>query len=77
MLAAALVSWIEWPLAAMIAVAATAVFLNAGTAYAADIDRGKLLYETHCSACHTAQAHWRDQRIVKRFAPYGLGLSRQ
>jgi mono/diheme cytochrome c family protein len=32
---------------------------------AADVQRGRLLYETHCIACHTTQAHWRDKHIVK------------
>lgn len=27
--------------------------------------RGRLLYETHCVACHNSQMHWRDQRIVR------------
>lgn len=27
--------------------------------------RGELLYSTHCIACHTANAHWRDKREVK------------
>lgn len=26
--------------------------------------RGRLLYETHCIACHNTQMHWRDGRIV-------------
>ncbi len=26
--------------------------------------RGKLLYETHCNACHTAQIHWRKQKLA-------------
>lgn len=26
--------------------------------------RGKLLYTTHCSACHTSEIHWREQRLV-------------
>jgi mono/diheme cytochrome c family protein len=30
--------------------------------------RGKLLYETHCIACHTTQMHWRDKRLVQDFA---------
>lgn len=29
-----------------------------------DVQRGQLLYETHCVACHTTQAHWRDNSIV-------------
>jgi hypothetical protein len=27
--------------------------------------RGRLLYETHCIACHNSQMHWRDQRLAK------------
>ena len=34
----------------------------------ADVDRGRLLYETHCVACHTTQAHWRDKHIVRSWA---------
>jgi len=26
--------------------------------------RGALLYATHCKACHTAQMHWRDRKLV-------------
>lgn len=29
-----------------------------------DAQRGKLLYEAHCVACHTTQAHWRENSIV-------------
>lgn len=31
----------------------------------ADGQRGRLLYETACTACHTTQAHWRDKRLVR------------
>ena len=31
---------------------------------AAGSPRGALLYETHCSACHTAQVHWRERSLV-------------
>jgi len=34
----------------------------------ADVQRGRLLYETYCVACHTTQAHWRDKHIVKSWA---------
>jgi mono/diheme cytochrome c family protein len=33
-----------------------------------DVQRGRLLYETHCVACHTTQAHWRDKHIVMSWA---------
>jgi mono/diheme cytochrome c family protein len=40
---------------------ACVVLLAAGTAAAQQPapSRGKLLYETHCIACHTEQMHWR------------------
>lgn len=28
-------------------------------------NRGQLLYETHCIACHSAQVHWRDKRLAR------------
>jgi hypothetical protein len=31
----------------------------------ADTLRGGDLYRTHCIACHTAQVHWRDKRLVR------------
>ena len=31
----------------------------------ADVMRGSELYRLHCSACHTAQVHWRDARLVR------------
>lgn len=33
-------------------------------AAASRLDRGELLYNTHCLACHTEQMHWREQRLV-------------
>jgi cytochrome c5 len=30
--------------------------------------RGALLYENHCSACHTTQMHWRDKRVAADWA---------
>lgn len=32
---------------------------------AAETLRGRDLYQTFCGACHTAQMHWRDQRLVR------------
>jgi len=31
----------------------------------ADMMRGGELYRTHCRDCHTAQVHWRNQRLVR------------
>ena len=35
---------------------------------AADAERGKVLYETRCIACHTSSVHNRDARKAKSFA---------
>jgi hypothetical protein len=40
----------------------------AGPARADDAERGRLLYETHCIACHSTQMHWRDNRRVSDWA---------
>lgn len=29
-----------------------------------DAARGKLLYATHCVACHSAEIHWRDRKLA-------------
>jgi hypothetical protein len=36
-----------------------------GTVPQSEPTRGRLLYETHCIACHNTQMHWRDARIVR------------
>ena len=41
-----------------------------------DVQRGRLLYETHCIACHTAQAHWRDKHIVRSWTDLLYQVSR-
>ncbi len=53
------------------AAAALAWLLGAAivpAASAAGPDRGQLLYDTHCIACHTTQMHWRDNRKVQDWA---------
>lgn len=39
-------------------------FVAAAEDTTADKWRGELLYTTHCIACHTAQAHWRIDRLA-------------
>ena len=39
-----------------------------GKTLVADAQRGRVLYETYCIACHTTQAHWRDKHIVRSWA---------
>lgn len=34
-------------------------------ALAADTERGQLLYENHCTGCHTSRAHIREARKAK------------
>ena len=29
-----------------------------------DARHGNLLYDTHCTACHTGQVHWRDHKLA-------------
>ena len=31
---------------------------------AADLERGRGLYEASCDACHNANVHWRDKKLV-------------
>jgi mono/diheme cytochrome c family protein len=35
---------------------------------AANPQRGRLLYDTHCIACHTTDVHWRDKHIVQSWS---------
>ena len=30
----------------------------------ANVERGRLLYDTACVACHNEQVHWRDKSVV-------------
>lgn len=43
---------------------------------AADTLRGRDLYQTFCIACHTAQIHWRDQRLVKSWSDLRYQVAR-
>jgi mono/diheme cytochrome c family protein len=36
-----------------------------GVSATADTQRGRLLYENHCQACHTSVVHIREQRKAK------------
>ena len=38
--------------------------------------RGGELYRTHCNACHTAQVHWREKRLVKSWDDLLFQVSR-
>ena len=67
---------------------ALALSALAGTALAADQERGRALYENHCQSCHSAKVHNRKQRwpadltqlrdVVDRWqAQQGLRWSRE
>ena len=38
-----------------------------GEVLAADVQRGRLLYETHCIACHDTRVHKRDEKIALNY----------
>ena len=42
--------------------------LAAGAAQAQGIDRGRLLYETHCATCHTERLHEREKSAIRSYA---------
>ena len=44
-----------------------AALLLAGAAQAQDIERGRLLYETHCATCHTERLHTRENSIIRSY----------
>ena len=44
------------------------LFLFAASAQAQNIDRGRLLYETHCASCHTERLHDREKSLIKSYA---------
>ncbi len=41
---------------------ATTLLFAGGYTRAADAERGRLLYENHCTVCHTSVVHLREQR---------------
>ena len=49
-------------------IASLALALLALPLQAQDLQRGKLLYETHCATCHTERLHGRDKPSVKNMA---------
>ena len=45
-----------------ILIMATTLLLAGGNSRAADTERGRLLYENHCTVCHTSVVHVRERR---------------
>lgn len=52
------------PAALRLLAAAAAAALAAQAAAQPVPSRGRLLYDTHCVACHNEQVHWRDKGEV-------------
>lgn len=49
-------------IAIVLAAAATGSVLPGARTLAADVSRGQLLYENHCTICHTSIVHVRERR---------------
>ena len=45
--------------------AAISILFSYAIPVSADAERGRLLYENHCTVCHTSTVHIRDQRKSK------------
>jgi len=44
-----------------------ALLLAAAAAQGQNIDRGRLLYETHCATCHTERLHEREKSVIQSY----------
>jgi mono/diheme cytochrome c family protein len=63
----------RWQQGLRVAAALTAAVTGAAMAQTTSApqppaSRGRLLYETHCIACHTTQMHWRDNKLARDWA---------
>lgn len=47
--------------------AAASLIGASADAPAADVERGRLLYETHCIFCHDTRVHKRDSKIATNY----------
>jgi mono/diheme cytochrome c family protein len=47
--------------------AAASWSVTSGNALGADVERGRLLYETHCIECHDSRVHKRDSKIATNY----------
>lgn len=50
-----------------IVVLAALLFAASWNAIAADAERGRLLYDTHCISCHDSRVHKRDSKIATNY----------
>jgi mono/diheme cytochrome c family protein len=61
---------------ALAGLALAALPVGAQVTAPASAARGELLYTTNCIACHTAQVHWRDKRLVTDWASLTAQVNR-
>ena len=64
------------PASSACTIAALALALGTVGAHAADLARGRALYELRCDACHTESVHGRAHRVAKSLAEVRQWVSR-
>ena len=57
--------------------ASLCALLLAGAAQAQDVERGRLLYETHCATCHTERLHTRENSIIRSYGALRAEVGRR
>ena len=57
-----IVSGCKFAATLIVAIVSTTLLFTAGDTTAADAARGRLLYENHCTVCHTSVVHVRERR---------------
>ncbi len=60
----------------LLLIALQAIFSSAHAQAAASPTRGRLLYTTHCLACHNSTMHWRDARQAKDWESFEENVRR-
>jgi len=53
------------------------ILLLSGAAQAQGIDRGRLLYDTHCGSCHTERLHDREKSVIRSYADLRAEVGRR
>jgi mono/diheme cytochrome c family protein len=54
-----------------------AALLLSGAAHAQNIDRGRLLYDTHCATCHTERLHTREKSTIQSYGALRAEVGRR
>jgi mono/diheme cytochrome c family protein len=53
------------------------LLLAAAAVHAQGIDRGRLLYETHCGSCHTERLLDREKSLIRSYADLRAEVGRR